>query len=383
MSQISPAIRKAAVLVSALDERAADLLLEQMGADMSGKVRYALMLLGDISAEEQERVLNDFFAGNPPARGAGGSLPDDDVLLELSPQGLSPQIAAAAPAHVDAELTTPPVHSIPADDLLELLQSASAADLAQVLEHEPPQFIAVVLARLNPEQAASVLERLTPSVATDALEKLAWLGEPAPEAMAEIARHLQSKLAALAQRQPSVASVRVLLAAMDQSRRGIFLEHLASRDPKLASELCEGPDCRQTYQVESHRYRIERTGERPTRQDLAVASPLAERRREVPHLEFEDLERLDDATLRQVFAATDPQIVLLALTGADEGLLTRILRQLPPRDAAVLRSRLNNPGALRLSDIREAQDQLLDTARRLATNGSIVIHGSRSFAAAA
>ena len=76
-------------------------------------------------------------------------------------------------------------------------------------------------------------------------------------------------------------------------------------------------------------------------------------------------------------------VVLLALTGADEGLLTRILRQVPPREAAVLRSRLNNPGALRLSDIREAQEQLLETARRLAADGTIVIHGSRSFAAAA
>lgn len=381
MSHISPAIRKAAVLVSALDERAADLLLEQMGADMSGKVRYALMLLDDISAEEQDRVLSDFFAGNPPARSRQETPPDDDVLLELSPPGQS----AESPALPAVGPIAPPAGNSPADGLRGLLQSASAADLAQVLAHEPPQFIAVMVARLDPEQAASILERLPPATAAEALARLAWLGEPAPEALAEIARHLESKLAALAQRQPSLAAVKALLAAMDQSRRSAFLNHLAARDSRLAGELREGPPRgdSHTYRVESHRFRIERTAGEQAGQDAFASAPRVERRREIPHLEFDDLERLDDAALRRVFAAADPQVVLLALTGADEALLARLLRQLPPRDAAVLRSRLNNPGPLRLSDIREAQDLLLSTVRRLAADGTIVVQGSRPFAAAA
>lgn len=380
MSNISPSIRKAAVLVSALDERAADLLLEQMGADMSGKVRYALMLLDDITAEEQQRVLNDFFAGNV-APVASKAQPEDDVLLDLSPQVHTADASVPA-AQVHARRSEV---SGPADELLRLLQTAAADDLAQVLAHEQPPMIAVVVARLDPSRAAQILERLPASLATDALARLAWLGEPAPEALSDIALHLETQLAALAHRRPSIAAVEALLEQMDEPRRGKFLQAIAARDERLAAQLQRGlvRETSEPYHVESHRYRIEETGAQSALREESHATPIADRRRDIPHIEFEDLQRLDDASLRQVFAAADPQIVLLALTGTDEGLLARILRQLPAREAAVLRTRLSNPGALRLSDIREAQEQLLRVARCLAADGSIVLPRTRHFAAAA
>jgi flagellar motor switch protein FliG len=381
MSHISPSIRKAAVLVSALDERAADMLLEQMGADMSGKVRYALMLLDDITAEEQQRVLNDFFAGSAPAPKPSAVEPEDDVLLDLSPQIDAAEISAPA-ANVDWRRSA---ESAPADELLRLLQTAAADDLAQVLASEQPPTIAVVVARLDPARAAQILERLPAPLATEALARLAWLGEPAPEALTDIARHLETQLAAVAHHRPSIAAVQALLEQMEEPRRGKFLQALAARDERLAMQLQRGllRETSQPYHVESHRYRIEESAAQSAQRDESRATPVTDRRRDIPHIEFEDLQRLDDASLRQVFAAADPQIVLLALTGADEALLARIVRQLPARDAAVLRDRLSHPGALRLSDIRQAQEQLVRVARCLAADGTIVLPGTRHFAAAA
>jgi flagellar motor switch protein FliG len=381
MSHISPSIRKAAVLVSALDERAADMLLEQMGADMSGKVRYALMLLDDITAEEQQRVLNDFFAGSAPAPKPSAVEPEDDVLLDLSPQIDAAEISAPA-ANVDWRRSA---ESAPADELLRLLQTAAADDLAQVLAREQPLTIAIIVARLDPARAAQILERLPAPLATEALARLAWLGEPAPEALTDIARHLETQLAAIAHHRPSIAAVQALLEQMEEPRRGKFLQALAARDERLAIQLQRGllRETSQPYHVESHRYRIEESAAQSAQRDESRATPVTDRRRDIPHIEFEDLQRLDDASLRQVFAAADPQIVLLALTGADEALLARIVRQLPPRDAAVLRDRLSHPGALRLSDIRQAQEQLVRVARCLAADGTIVLPGTRHFAAAA
>jgi flagellar motor switch protein FliG len=289
--------------------------------------------------------------------------------------------------------------------LHRLLLAAATDDLAQVLASEQPPTIAVVVARLDPARAAQILERLPAPLATEALARLAWLGEPAPEALTDIARHLETQLAAVAHRRPSIAAVQALLDQMEEPRRGKVLQALAARDERLAMQLQRAlvretsepyqvepyhvesyqvdPYQVDPYQVESHRYRIEETAAPSALRDESHATPLADRRRDVPHIEFEDLQRLDDASLRQVFAAADPQIVLLALTGADEALLARIVRQLPPRDAAVLRDRLSHPGALRLSDIGQAQEQLLRVARRLAAEGTIVLPSARHFAAAA
>ena len=58
MSKLSPSIRKAAILVATLDDRAADTLLEQMGDEMAARVRSALVELDDIPAAEQQAVLD-------------------------------------------------------------------------------------------------------------------------------------------------------------------------------------------------------------------------------------------------------------------------------------------------------------------------------------
>src|SRR5438045_1403501 len=85
LKMLSPSLRKAAVLVSALDEPTADAVLQQMSAEDSAKVRSALIELDEIPADEQQQVLSDFFRQQnaPPSPAAHAS---DDVSLEIDPQ---------------------------------------------------------------------------------------------------------------------------------------------------------------------------------------------------------------------------------------------------------------------------------------------------------
>src|SRR3954470_10869175 len=82
---LSPSLRKAAVLISALDEPTADAILQQMSADDAAKVRSALIELDEIPADEQQQVLADFLRQQgAPALAAVST--GDDVALELGPQ---------------------------------------------------------------------------------------------------------------------------------------------------------------------------------------------------------------------------------------------------------------------------------------------------------
>src|SRR6188472_3707459 len=76
---MNPSLRKAAILVTALDGAAADQLLDQMGEQQAARVRNAVMELSDIDPAEQETVLAEFF-GKPTRQAAA----DDGVELELS-----------------------------------------------------------------------------------------------------------------------------------------------------------------------------------------------------------------------------------------------------------------------------------------------------------
>jgi flagellar motor switch protein FliG len=101
-----------------------------------------------------------------------------------------------------------------------------------------------------------------------------------------------------------------------------------------------------------------------------------------PLVAFDDLTHLSDEDLRQVLGAAGSQLALLALTGADERLVSRILKSLPAKDAAVLRRRLEHPGPVQLREIEQARASLAATAARLATSGQIALPKSMAFAAA-
>src|SRR5689334_672743 len=137
---MNPSLRKAAILVTALDSAAADQLLEQMGEQQAARVRSAVMELPDVDPAEQELVLAEFF-GKPSAT----SESDNGVELELS---ATQRIA-----------TSPRLDDRPANSF-DFLQHASGQELARKLAHEHPQLIAVVVANLTAEKAAELLERL-------------------------------------------------------------------------------------------------------------------------------------------------------------------------------------------------------------------------------
>src|SRR5262245_5671686 len=118
---LSPSLRKAALLISALEEDAAEAVLQQMSADDAAKVRSALVELDEIQADEQQAVLAEFLQ----KQGAPSAAPDapDDVALELDPV-------------VEAAAGTPESHSSSAELPLE-----DETPLA-FLEHVDPSAIA-------------------------------------------------------------------------------------------------------------------------------------------------------------------------------------------------------------------------------------------------
>jgi flagellar motor switch protein FliG len=361
MNQLSPTIRKAAVLIDALDERSADALLDQMAPETARRVRSAVMELGAVTESERQAVLAEFLRGPSPA-----ASPASEPGVELS-ASLSERLNE-----------TPPTNSVPAPaDSWDFLRAVSPRELARVLARESAQTVAVVVAQLDAELAAQVLEQLPSDQATDALERLACLEEPAADVLTEIARHLRLELSHClnAAGQPAALSnLQAVLGAMDFAARDRVLAVLGQRNRTLARQLGYVPSqpsgqsaaAAGNYAVSSFRFRLERQEHTPA-----------------PRIDFDDFAALSDDTLRRILAAARPQVALLALTGADEALVGRIVEQLPPREAAALSQRLNYPGAVRLADIEAARDELVSLARRLAEDGTITLPPARRFAAAA
>jgi flagellar motor switch protein FliG len=333
---LNPALRKAAVLISALDAAQADALLEQMGPERAAKVRAAAMELDDIPTEESQAVIAEFVRG-------GGKDPraaTDEVELELSP--VAEQFAAAP------QPESGPPHGVD-EAPFAFLQQAPPELLAQLLSAEHPQTLAVVVAHLEPRAAAAVLEQLPPALAAESLARMARIHAIGKEVLADIALALRSRVEPHLTPNTSLGNLSAVLDAFQPKTREKLLSSLARRDQSLAKKL--------------EKQNSEGDGPKVSR-----PAPLIDMQaKEAPPtwLTFAKLCELPDAPLLSVFAAAPPQVVWLALLQAEEPFIRRLCSQLSATDADALRRKLSHPGPVRLSDIDAAERELLHAAWRL------------------
>ena len=133
-------------------------------------------------------------------------------------------------------------------------------------------------------------------------------------------------------RTAGLATLRGILAASTDRAKQNILQSLALRDRRLANKLAAAP--RRT-------------------------------------LTFADVQRLDDPTLASLLRQAPEELVLLALLGAAEPLVPRVLDLLPAEQAQSLRQRMEHLGPTRLSDVEQAQHELAQLASRIvASRGS-------------
>ncbi len=91
---------------------------------------------------------------------------------------------------------------------------------------------------------------------------------------------------------------------------------------------------------------------------------------------FEDLIDVDDRGIQTILREIATDTLVVALKGADTGLQEKIFKNMSKRAAELLRDDLEAKGPVRVSEVEEAQKEILNVARRLADEGEIVLGGS-------
>jgi len=309
-------LRKAAVLVAALDRHSADALLAQMPEVEAARVRRAVVELGPFSDDEQEAVLAEFAAASPAA--SSSSRHNDDDGVEWAP---------SAAAMATAELPT-------AARPFQFLAEASAESLTALLEREHPQTVALVLANLPADRAAPVLTSLPEGLQTAVVRRLADLDDAHPEMLQEVERSLSTRCHELERRRKRRESSQQVLVDILSAARQI------------------------TRPVET-----EQPVARP------AAAPVVPAPRSSWHMR--DLLLLDTPSLKEVLAACDEDVMVLALAGAEPSAYARLTRALETHEKRWVESRLAKLGPTRLTDLERAAEQLLGIAARLEQRGAL------------
>ncbi len=220
-----------------------------------------------------------------------------------------------------------------------VLQNVDINQLLAFLQKEHPQTISLVLTQLDPAQASNVLTELTPQIQVDVMYRLAQMERVSPDTIGAIERVLESRIdfSAGASKLGGVQQAADILNLVGQRFEKNILSGIAKENPDLASEI----------------------------KNLMFV--------------FEDIINLDDRSIQMILREVDNKELSMALKASSEELKAKILSNMSRRAAEMVEEELGFMGPVRLREVEEVQQRVIDIIRRLEDEGQIVIgHGTAS-----
>lgn len=169
----------------------------------------------------------------------------------------------------------------------------------------------------------------------DVAKRIAIMDRTSPEVLREVERVLERKLSTLASEDftsaGGVDAIVEIINSVDRATEKSIIENLEEDDPELAEEI---------------------------KKRMFV---------------FEDIVLLDDRAIQKVLREVDSNDLAKALKSVDSDAQDKVYRNMSKRAAALLKEDMDYMGPVRLKDVEEAQQKIVNIIRKLEDQGDIVI----------
>ncbi|MDA7599710.1 flagellar motor switch protein FliG [Alphaproteobacteria bacterium] len=223
------------------------------------------------------------------------------------------------------------------DRPIEILDWMDARSISELIIDEHPQIIALVISYLDFGLGADVLGLLPQEIQPDIVGRIATLETVQPDALRELEDVMQRKFKAnTTLRASQVGGVKAAAKIMNFTKQ--------TMEARIMGQLGEDDV------------------------DLMVAIQES-------MFVFDNLAMSDDKSLQTLLRGVDTEDLILALKGADEPLREKLFSCMSSRAAANLADEMDALGPVRLTEVQEAQKRIINVARRLSDEGSIVLAG--------
>ena len=315
---------KAAVLFIALGPEYSAKLFQHLDDDEIERITLEIANHKKVSAEVKSKVVSEFYqmAMASDYISTGG--------LEYAQNVLEKALGSEKAMEILNRLTTS-LQVRPFD----FLRKTDPSQLMNFINNEHPQTIALIMAYLDPEQAATLLGSLPPEAQADVARRIAQMDRTSPDIVREVERVLERKLSSL-----------------------VTQDFTTAGGVKAIVEVLN---------------RVDRTTEKSIIETLEVDNPeLAEEIKRLMFV-FEDIVQLDDRSLQMVLREVDTKDLSLALKATPAEVADKVYRNMSKRAADMLREEIEFMGPVKIRDVEEAQQKVVNVIRVLEDKGDIVI----------
>ncbi len=317
-------VTKAAVLLIALGPEKSAKLFKHLKEDEIEQLTLEIANTRSVSPKTKEDVMAEFYevclAQQYIAEGGIG------YAKELLEKALGSEKAQDVISKLTASLQVRP---------FEFIRKTDPSQLLNFIQDEHPQTIALILSYLPPYQSSMIISSLPLEKQADVAKRVAKMDRTAPDVIKEVERVLERKLASLVNQDYTIVggvdAIVDILNTVDRGTEKHIMENLEIEEPELADEI---------------------------RKKMFV---------------FEDILALDSKTIQRVLRDVDHGDLAIALKGAVEEVQNAIFSNLSKRLAAMIKEDMDFMGPIRMKDVEEAQQKIVNIIRKLEDTGEIII----------
>ena len=321
--------KKAAILLLALGEDAAADVMKNLEEAEIQQVGYYMSRFTDVSPEELDIVLEEFYRNSVMA--------DEGVNISSSPDFVKNALTKALGADRAKELSDN-LRAGEEEAGLEALRYAEPIMISNYIRTEHPQTIALILSYLkNADQSSAVLRELPESLQADILYRMAVIESIPPGVISEMNEVLTEEMKTAGSMATSVGGVEPvaeILNSVDKATETRILASIEETNPDLAEQIRE----------------------------LMFT--------------FEDMALIDAKQMQLVMKDVDQADMVLALKTASDAVKELIFSSMSSRAAEMVRDDLENLGPAKISDVEAAQQKIIKVVKKLEEAGTIIIAGA-------
>ena len=317
-------LQKAAILLITLGPERSAAIFKHLKEEEIEELTLEIANTRSITPQLKESVLDEFYeiclAQQYISEGGSG------YARELLEKALGSDKALDVIGKLTASLQVKP---------FEFVRKTDASQLLNFIQDEHPQTIALILSYLSSSQAALIISALPPDRQSDVAKRIAVMDRTSPDVIKEVEKVLESKLASLINQDYTIIggvdAVVDILNTVDRGTEKHIMETLEIEEPELADEI---------------------------RKKMFV---------------FEDILLLEDRAIQRVLREVDNNDLAIALKNANEQVQTAIFNNLSKRLAVMIKEDMDFMGPVRMKDVEEAQQKIVNIIRKLEDSAEIVI----------
>lgn len=319
-------VMKSAILMLALGEDGASEVMKYLGPKEVQKLGSAMASLKAVNRDQVEVVLNDFLSEAEKNSDLG--LDSDEYIRSVLTKALGDDKAS--------NLLNRILQSRDASGI-ESLKWMDSHTVAEFIKNEHPQIIATILVHLEPDQASEIISHFTDRLRQDVMLRIATLDGVKPIALRELNEVMTKLLSGNENiKKQTMGGIKVaaeIMNFMSGETESVVMEGLKNYDDEMAQKIMD---------------------------EMFV---------------FDNIMDIDDKGIQVLLREVQSETLIVALKGTTSEMREKFFKNMSSRAAEMMREDLETKGPVKLSEVEMQQKLILQTVRRLADEGQIILSG--------